>query len=105
MNDTSPAILLQPLLSTGPVRSAASAAVRAPGPSGTEHAGRASSGVDELAREFEAMMTRQVLRQMRESQLSDNEDEGFGAGTLTETTDAEFARMLASGSPWAWRTR
>lgn len=43
-------------------------------------------------------MTRQVLRQMRESQLSDDEDEGFGAATLTDTTDVEFARMLANGS-------
>ncbi len=42
-------------------------------------------------------MTNQVLRQMRQSELRDDEDEGLGAETFTETTDAELARLLANG--------
>lgn len=44
-------------------------------------------------------MTNQVLRQMRQSELrdDDDEDEGLGAETFTETTDAELARLLANG--------
>jgi murein DD-endopeptidase MepM/ murein hydrolase activator NlpD len=81
------------------MRADAASAAYALRPPGTEHAGSVERArVDELAREFEAMMTRQVLRQMRESQLSDDENEGLGAGTLTDTTDGELARLLANGS-------
>lgn len=98
MNDSTPSIVRQPLWSAWPTRTDALTAGRGSGSAGTD---RATSGqrasVEEIAREFEAMMTNQILRQMRQSEL-DGEDEGLGAETFTETTDAEFARLMARGS-------
>jgi murein DD-endopeptidase MepM/ murein hydrolase activator NlpD len=51
------------------------------------------------AREFEAMFLLQMLKQMRQSMLSeDNEEPGLGASTMVETIDAELSRHLA-GQP------
>lgn len=50
-----------------------------------------------LAQEFEAMLMTQMLREMRRSMLDDQEDQelGFGAGALTDTTDVELGRSLS----------
>ncbi len=51
-----------------------------------------------VAQEFEAMMLSQMLKQMRESMVSDEEKEeglGFGTETMTETVDVELARQLS----------
>lgn len=56
--------------------------------------------VAELAREFEAMMLRQVLQQMRETLTdSDSDERGLGADTMTATIDVELTRALAVGRP------
>ena len=52
--------------------------------------------IAELAREFEAMMTRRILEQMRESMLG-GEEAGLGAATMTSTFDVELSNLLASG--------
>jgi len=51
--------------------------------------------VTQLAREFEAFVVLQMVRQMRESMLSESEDSGFGAATMTDTMDVELTRHLA----------
>lgn len=52
--------------------------------------------VAQLAQEFEAMMMLQMVRQMRQSLLAENEEgNGFGASTMRDTFDTEFARYLA----------
>lgn len=49
-----------------------------------------------MAQEFEAMLLLQMVRQMRQSMLSEEDQEdGFGNETLTDTFDVEFARHLA----------
>ncbi|HEY3380289.1 MAG TPA: peptidoglycan DD-metalloendopeptidase family protein [Vicinamibacterales bacterium] len=49
----------------------------------------------ELAREFESFFVCQMIRQMRESMLGDQDQkDGLGAGTMTETMDVELARQL-----------
>ncbi len=48
------------------------------------------------AREFEAMFLLQMLKQMRQSMLSEEPDEpGLGAATMMDTIDAELSRHLA----------
>lgn len=54
--------------------------------------------VAELAREFEAMVMLQLLRQMRQSMLAEGDDEGeagLGADTMRDTVDLELARQLS----------
>jgi murein DD-endopeptidase MepM/ murein hydrolase activator NlpD len=51
--------------------------------------------VAELAREFEAFFVHQMIRQMRESMLSDESGNGLGADTMTSTVDVELSRQLA----------
>ncbi|RPJ77018.1 MAG: hypothetical protein EHM24_00960 [Acidobacteria bacterium] len=88
---------LAPLASPpGPAGSAAPAGTRAAASSGARAAERAR--VADLAREFEAMMMRQVLQQMREM-LSEDEDGGLGADTMTATIDVELTRALAASRP------
>jgi murein DD-endopeptidase MepM/ murein hydrolase activator NlpD len=48
----------------------------------------------ELAQEFEAFFVVQMVRQMRQSMLDDQKDNGLGAGTMTDTMDIEMAREL-----------
>lgn len=51
-----------------------------------------------VAEEFEAMMLAQMLKQMRQSMVSDEEGDeglGFGTETMTETVDVELARQLS----------
>ena len=85
--------LPSPLTTSGP---AAGAGARA----AMSHEGRAAerAKVAELAREFEAMMMRQVLQHMR-GMLSDDEDTGLGADTMTATIDVELTRALAESRP------
>jgi murein DD-endopeptidase MepM/ murein hydrolase activator NlpD len=57
-----------------------------------------NSSVEQIAQEFEAMLMAQMVRQMRQSFLSEEEhDEGMGLGlqTMTETIDVELARALS----------
>ena len=51
--------------------------------------------VVELAREFEAFFVSKMIRQMREAMLDDQEHDGLGAGTMTETMDVELARQIS----------
>jgi len=76
------------------VRAASAAVPSAPERSGQE-AERAQ--VARLAREFEAMFMSEMLRGMRQSMLSDEQDEGLGADTMTDTFDGELGRSLAQG--------
>lgn len=49
-----------------------------------------------LAQEFEALLTTQMLRQMRASMLSDETDEyGLGKDIMTDTIDIELGRSLS----------
>jgi murein DD-endopeptidase MepM/ murein hydrolase activator NlpD len=51
-----------------------------------------------LAQQFEAMLTTQMLREMRRSMLDDDQEEkenGFGLETMTDTADAELGSALS----------
>ncbi|HSK10654.1 MAG TPA: peptidoglycan DD-metalloendopeptidase family protein [Vicinamibacterales bacterium] len=98
MNGTIPAIVSRHLPQAASPLAGAAASPRTGRPEGPE-TGRSGdrARILELAREFETMMTRQVLRQMRESMLGEDEG-GLGAATMTETMDVEVARFLTSGS-------
>ena len=51
------------------------------------------------AREFEALFLLQMLKQMRQSMLSEEEEEpGLGSATMVDTIDSELARQLAGSS-------
>ncbi len=52
--------------------------------------------IAELAREFEAFFIFQMVRQMRQSMLDDENGQGLGAGTMTDTMDVELGRQIAS---------
>jgi murein DD-endopeptidase MepM/ murein hydrolase activator NlpD len=68
----------------------------------TSEAAARRAKVVELAGQFEAMMLAQILRQMRQSMLTDEDDggmgAGLGAGTMTDTIDSELARTLSRSS-------
>jgi murein DD-endopeptidase MepM/ murein hydrolase activator NlpD len=55
--------------------------------------------VEEVAREFEAMLLAQLLRQLRDTLAASEEDEeaglGLGDQTMAETIDVELARQLS----------
>lgn len=53
--------------------------------------------VRKLAQEFEAMLMTQMLREMRRSMLSDDDeaDDGLGRDTMTDTIDVELGRALS----------
>lgn len=53
--------------------------------------------VVELAREFESLVVLQMIRQMRQSMLSEEQEPGFGFGseTMTDTIDVELARHVS----------
>jgi murein DD-endopeptidase MepM/ murein hydrolase activator NlpD len=73
-------------------------AVNAPTPlHGTPAPATERAKVAELAKEFEAMLMLQMVKQMRQSLLDEQESEGpgFGATTMRETFDTEFSRYLA----------
>src|SRR5260221_12135974 len=48
-----------------------------------------------LAQEFEALLMTQMLREMRRSMVSDDEQRGLGAAPLSDTADVEFGRALS----------
>lgn len=48
----------------------------------------------QLAQEFEASFVVQMIRQMRQSMLDDQREDGLGADTMTDTIDVELARQL-----------
>jgi murein DD-endopeptidase MepM/ murein hydrolase activator NlpD len=52
--------------------------------------------IAELAREFESFFLLQMVRQMRQSMLDDEDGQGLGAGTMTDTMDVELGRQLAA---------
>ncbi|HMF58950.1 MAG TPA: rod-binding protein, partial [Vicinamibacterales bacterium] len=56
--------------------------------------------VRELAEQFESMLIAQMLRQMRQSMLSDDsgESEGLGSRTMTDTIDGQLALTLSRSS-------
>jgi murein DD-endopeptidase MepM/ murein hydrolase activator NlpD len=56
--------------------------------------------VKELAEQFEAMLIGQMLKQMRQSMLSDDsgETDGLGSQTMTDTIDGELALTLSRSS-------
>ena len=54
--------------------------------------------IKKLAQQFEAMLMTQMLREMRKSMLSEEEDEshdGLGADTMTDTADIELGLALS----------
>lgn len=53
--------------------------------------------VVQLAREFESFFVVQMIRQMRQSMLDEQKEDGLGAGTMTDTIDVELARQLTHG--------
>jgi murein DD-endopeptidase MepM/ murein hydrolase activator NlpD len=63
-----------------------------------ETAAQSPERLAEVAREFEALLVHQLLRQMREASRwnEDEEDSLFGT-QLVETIDVELARQLAAG--------
>jgi len=67
----------------------------APAESGaTSDADRAR--IAQAAKQFESMFLLQMLKQMRQSMLGDEQEEpGFGAGTMFETIDAKLSEYLA----------
>jgi murein DD-endopeptidase MepM/ murein hydrolase activator NlpD len=52
--------------------------------------------VKHLAQEFEAMFISEMMRGMRESLLSEEEAQGLGSETMTDTFDSEFGRSMSS---------
>jgi murein DD-endopeptidase MepM/ murein hydrolase activator NlpD len=48
-----------------------------------------------LSHEFEAMFMSEMLRGMRDSFLGDEQDEGLGNATMTDTFDAELGQSLS----------
>ncbi|MGE3840666.1 MAG: peptidoglycan DD-metalloendopeptidase family protein [Vicinamibacterales bacterium] len=60
------------------------------------HDVRTRDAAEQLGREFEAMLLLQMVRSMRQAMLEEQgPDDGLGAGTMTDTFDAEFARQLS----------
>jgi murein DD-endopeptidase MepM/ murein hydrolase activator NlpD len=52
--------------------------------------------VAELAHQFESMLMTQMLRSMRQSMLSDQEEtDGFGKSTMTDAFDSELGQALS----------
>ena len=52
--------------------------------------------VKQMAQQFEALLVTQMLREMRQSMLSDDEDEkGLGKDTLTDSLDIELGTVLS----------
>jgi murein DD-endopeptidase MepM/ murein hydrolase activator NlpD len=51
----------------------------------------------QLAQEFEALFVYQMLKQMRSAMLADEDEnqDGLGAGTMTDSMDQEYARAVA----------
>lgn len=66
---------------------------------GAQPTAAARAQIERLAHEFEAIFIAQMLHGMRQSMLSDgNEEQGLGAETMTETFDQEIgAAMSRSG--------
>jgi murein DD-endopeptidase MepM/ murein hydrolase activator NlpD len=56
--------------------------------------------VRELAEQFESMLIAQMLKQMRQSMLSDEsgESDGLGSQTMTDTVDSQLALTLSHSS-------
>jgi murein DD-endopeptidase MepM/ murein hydrolase activator NlpD len=69
----------------------------APAAPDTQEAGEAlRQRVKLMAQQFEAMLMTQMLRDMRQSMLSDEEDEkGLGKDTMTDTMDIELGGLLS----------
>lgn len=60
-------------------------------------AAHGGADVETLAREFEAMLLLQMVRQFRQSFLAEGAGgDGLGAETMTDTFDVEFARYLSA---------
>ena len=51
--------------------------------------------LQQLSHEFEAMFMSEMLRGMRDSFLGDEEEEGLGNATMTDTFDAELGQSLS----------
>ena len=48
-----------------------------------------------LARQFEAMLLSQMLREMKDSMTPEQEEGGFGASILGDTANSEFGMALS----------
>jgi murein DD-endopeptidase MepM/ murein hydrolase activator NlpD len=71
--------------------------VAGPGPAAADPSRAEREEIARLAREFEAMLLTQMLREMRRSMIDADEDEtGFGGATLTDVGDVEFGRALSA---------
>lgn len=78
-----------PAIAAGPA-SGAAAAAGAPGGDADRRR------IADAAQQFEAMFLLQMLKQMRQSMLSEEDQTpGLGAGTMLDTIDAELSKYLA----------
>jgi murein DD-endopeptidase MepM/ murein hydrolase activator NlpD len=79
---------------TTPALSVVPAATPAPAAPGLSAADRAK--VKQFAHDFEALLMTQMLKQMRQSMLTDeDESQGYGSATMTDTIDSELGSALA----------
>ena len=68
----------------------------APGPDTQTSSAATQQRVKQMAQLFEAQLTTQMLREMRQSMLSDDDDEkGLGKDTLTDSLDIELGTVLS----------
>jgi murein DD-endopeptidase MepM/ murein hydrolase activator NlpD len=74
--------------------------VNAPASTDPEAVAARRAKVRELAEQFESMLIAQMLRQMRQSMLSDDsgESDGLGSQTMTDTVDSQLALTLSHSS-------
>ena len=72
-------------------------AVSTPGGQTRESSKAEREQVAHLAQEFEAMFISEMMRGMRQSLLSDEEEQGgLGSQTMTDTFDTEFGRSMSN---------
>lgn len=72
-------------------------AVSTPGGQTRESSKAEREQIAHLAQEFEAMFISEMMRGMRQSLLSEEEEgQGFGSETMTDTFDTEFGRSMSN---------
>jgi murein DD-endopeptidase MepM/ murein hydrolase activator NlpD len=76
---------------------AAAIAVDGPAPAAAPVSAAARAKVKQLAQEFESLLMSQMLKEMRKSMLSEDEDQepGFGAANMTEMMDTALGAALS----------
>jgi murein DD-endopeptidase MepM/ murein hydrolase activator NlpD len=82
---------------TAPTSTTTLLAPDGPAPAAPPLSAAARERVKQLAQEFESLLMSQMLREMRKSMVTDEEDQdqGFGAANMTETVDAALGAALS----------